>query len=127
MCHLILMMPLFGLGLFYILPLAWALPLYGALLVVSGLLYFLIYRAHRLPVACGAESMVGKRAQVLESFQGRGIVRYQNILWKARSREPLEAGKRVTIKEVKGMTLLVQRGAHLDAERKPKPTAACHR
>ncbi|MFQ6671773.1 MAG: NfeD family protein [Candidatus Tectimicrobiota bacterium] len=109
MCHLILMLPLLGLGLFYILPLAWALPLYGAVLLVSAILYGLIFQAYRRPVACGWEAMVGKEAEAAESFQDRGRVRYHNVLWKARSPEPLATGERATIVGVQGMTLLVQR------------------
>lgn len=126
MCHLILLMPLLGLGLFYVLPLSWALPLYGGVLLVSGLLYGLIYKVHRRPVACGRESMVGRRAEAVEGFQGRGRVRYQNVLWKARCRERLEPREQVTIREVQGMTLLVQKSAPADAETKLGPTAPCH-
>ena len=109
MCHLILMMPLLGIGLFYVLPLAWAAPLYGAVLMVSAVLYGLIYRAHRQPVASGKESMLGREVVATESFQVQGRVRYQNVLWKARSPEPLASGDRATIVGMHGMTLLVQR------------------
>lgn len=109
MCHLILMMPLLGIGLFYVLPLAWALPLYGFVLVVSAILYGLIYRTHRQPVASGKESMLGREVLAAESFEVQGQVRYQSVLWKARSTEPLAAGDRATIMGMHGMTLLVQR------------------
>ncbi len=109
MCHLILMMPLLGIGLFYVMPMAWAAPLYGAVLMVSATLYGLIYRAHRQPVASGKESMLGREIVATESFQVQGRVRYQNVLWKARSPEPLAEGDHATIVGMHGMTLLVQR------------------
>ncbi|MDV2503489.1 MAG: NfeD family protein [bacterium] len=109
MCHLILMMPLLGIGLFYVLPMAWALPLYGVVLVVSAILYGLIYRAHRQPVASGKESMLGREVVAVGGFEIQGWVRYQNVLWKVRSQEPLAAGDRATIVGMHGMTLLVQR------------------
>ena len=108
MCHLILMMPLLGIGLFYVLPMAWALPLYVVVLVVSATLYGLIYRTHRQPVTTGKESMLGREVKAAESFQVQGRVRYQNVLWKARSQEPLAEGDRATIVGMHGMTLLVQ-------------------
>ena len=108
MCHLILMMPLLGIGLFYVLPMAWALPLYGVVLVVSATLYGLIYRTHRQPVTTGKESMLGREVKAAESFQVQGRVRYQSVLWKARSTEPLAEGDHATIVGMHGMTLLVQ-------------------
>lgn len=126
MCHLILLMPLLGLGLFYVLPLSWALPIYGSLLVISGALYLLIYRAYSQPVACGKESMVGRQAEVVESFQGQGRIRYQNVLWKARCRQQLVSGERVTIKEVRGMTMLVEKASADGLGGSIAPKAACH-
>ena len=111
MCHLILALPLLGLGLFYVLPLAWAGPLYGAVLLVSAVFYVPIYRAHRQPVACGWEAMVGKLAEAVDGFPGLGRVKYHNVFWKARSKEPLAAGERAKIVGLQGMTLLVQRTA----------------
>jgi membrane-bound serine protease (ClpP class) len=119
-------MPLLGLGLFYVLPLGWALPLYGSVLLLSGALYLLIYRAHSQPVACGKESMVGRQAEVVESFQGQGRIRYQNVLWKARCPERLVSGERVTIKEVRGMTILVEKEAPAGLGATTAPKAACH-
>ena len=130
MCHLILMMPLVGIGLFYVLPLAWAAPLYGVVLVVSTVLYGLIYHAHRRPVASGKESMLGREIVVAESFQDQGRVRYQNVLWKARSPEPLAEGDHATIVGMHGMTLLVQRARSGKSEVKScgcKTTCSCQK
>jgi membrane-bound ClpP family serine protease len=113
------MMPLLGIGLFYVLPLAWALPLYGAVLLLSGTLYGLIYRAHRQPVASGKESMLGREVEAVESFEVQGQVRYKGVFWKARSTEPLAEEDRATIVGMHGMTLLVQRARSSELEIKP--------
>ncbi|HEY5720143.1 MAG TPA: NfeD family protein, partial [Gammaproteobacteria bacterium] len=64
-------------------------------------------RARRTPVGTGAEQMLGERAEVIESFTGRGRVKIFGEEWAAESSVPLAAGQRVRIRRVEGLVLHV--------------------
>lgn len=107
-CHLLLGVPLFGVAVFFFLPLPVALPLYFVASALSAFVWFKVYRAMQTPVAVGQEAMVGQLAEV-ESWRGpRGQVRFQGQLWTARSDRPLPPGTRVYIEAVEGLTLWVR-------------------
>ncbi len=82
MCHIFLLLPLFGLPLFLILPWEEALPLYVGVGVLSAAFYSLLWRAMRRPASTGIEGMMGGvgtvfrcRSGVSQCFQtdeGRG-------------------------------------------------------
>lgn len=64
MCHIILLLPIISLVLFWILPLAYALPLYLVVLVASILVYFAMMKAMKRPVTTGKEGLIGEIAEV---------------------------------------------------------------
>lgn len=109
MCHLILLLPVFGLGLFVVLPLEVALPLYGVLVGVSTLLYFVVWRTLRLPIQTGTEGMIGKEAKVIQELSPQGVIRHRNELWSARGVEPIAKGEKVIILAVNGLVATVSR------------------
>lgn len=109
MCHLILLLPLFGLGLFTVLPFDAALPLYGIVLAISAFLYLVIGRTLRLPVQTGPEGMVGSEAEVVQKLNPRGVIRHRNELWSAQSVEPIKKGEKVIILAVNGLLATVSR------------------
>ena len=59
MCHLILLMPVLGLPLFWLLPLGYALPSYVVIALISAFLYWLIRGAMRKPPQDGFQSLIG--------------------------------------------------------------------
>jgi len=65
-------------------------------------------RIHRRPVVSGREEMVGLRAEVLEDFSGRGLVRAHGEVWQALADTPLRGGQKVTITGVDGLTVRVE-------------------
>ena len=89
-----------------------ALPIIGAIATVGGLIIvgtvYIAARAVRRPVVTGVQGMVGDSVEVVESFKGRGRVRYRGELWNARSDAELSAGQTVRIVKVEGLTLWVQ-------------------
>jgi len=116
-CHLLLIMPVAGLGLFAVLPLSIALPAYLALTAISLLVYWSIMRAIRRPITTGPEGMIGARAEAVTDLSPTGRVRYRGELWQAvaSSRgsargagQHVPAGSRVTIMSVDGMHVQVQ-------------------
>ncbi len=88
------------------------LPVIGAIATVGGLaiiaMAWVAGRSLRRPVVTGVQAMVGERAEVLETFSGKGRIRYGGELWNARSASPLQAGQRVRITQVDGLTLWVE-------------------
>ncbi|MFQ5855043.1 MAG: NfeD family protein [Anaerolineae bacterium] len=107
-CHLLLVMPVAGLGLFAVLPLSIALPAYLVLSAVSLLVYWSTFQAMNRPVTTGPESMIGARAAAVTDLSPTGLVRYRGELWQAVAGEPIPAGSRVTIVSVDGMRVQVR-------------------
>ena len=109
MCHLVLLMPIFGLILFWLLPMSEALPIYLVILVVSGALYFVLMRALHRPVATGDEGLLGKSVSVVDMHGHDGQVRINGTTWHAVSDDDLENGDRARVVSVDGLTLTVKR------------------
>ena len=65
-------------------------------------------RAQRRRVQTGAPGMVGERGVVVERLAPAGRVRIGDVLWNARSAEPVEVGTQVEITGVDGLTLDVR-------------------
>ncbi len=114
MCHLLLFMPVIGLPLFWLVPLNFAIPIYIAIVLVSGLLYWLIMRSMRSIPVSGAESLLGSEAEVVSRSSAGHIAQYlvrsQGELWSARSAYSLQAGETVRVAAVNGASLVVERG-----------------
>jgi membrane-bound serine protease (ClpP class) len=110
MGHLILSLPIIGLGVFWIFPFAVALPIYLAILVVSGILYYVALRAMHRSVQTGAEGMAHKIGEVVDAQSGHGRVEVEGEVWNAISTEPLRLGQEVEIVGVVDrLTLRVQK------------------
>jgi membrane-bound serine protease (ClpP class) len=79
----------------------------GGLLVVAGRK---VLEARRRPVATGEEALIGTIGRVRTPLDPVGQVFVQGALWRARSSDaeaPIEAGYRVRIEAVDGLTLTV--------------------
>jgi membrane-bound serine protease (ClpP class) len=87
-------------------PLIAAVATVGALMI--ALIVFVSTRAMRSPVVTGVQGMIGKSAEVLNDFSGRGRVRYGGELWNAHSERALHAGELARIVRVEGLTLWVE-------------------
>lgn len=74
----------------------------GGLLDVGESLAFLKW-SRRRKAAVGVEALVGQAAVVVTPTQ----VRVAGELWEARGAEPLQVGGRVVVREVDGLTLVV--------------------
>jgi membrane-bound serine protease (ClpP class) len=88
------------------------LPVVGGIATVGGLVIvtmaWLANRSLRRPVVTGVQAMIGERAQVFESFNDRGRIRYGGEIWNARSATALQIGQVVRITRVEGLTLWVE-------------------
>lgn len=78
---------------------------------ISGTVLLGVIRSHRLPVTTGKEAMIGQIATVTESLTPTGRVMLQGEDWAAKNflapGEQIEAGQRVRVMAVKGLTLYV--------------------
>lgn len=117
-CHLVFLMPVLGLAVFWIFPWPLASVLYLALLGLSSVFYVASYRAMRLPVTTGAEGMIGVRGRVVGDIRSRGTVRVFNELWTAEASEPIPAETPVRVIGVKGLVLRVAVDAALGEARR---------
>ncbi|MGA7801773.1 MAG: NfeD family protein [Gammaproteobacteria bacterium] len=120
MCHVILLMPLLALPLFWLLPLSVAAPTYGVVAGLSAWLYYYVLKAMRRPVTIGREHLLGAIGEVV-AVQGQGHFRVhvESEFWSAESRDPLEVGERVEISGIEGVVLKVRRVAQASARRQP--------
>ena len=109
---LFMLLPVVALPVLWLLPLRWAIPIYVFSILLPGLMFWLIRRTMRRPVVTGAESLIGKDAEVISrSRPDYGVpylVRVENVLWSARSHDDLQPGEMVIIVAVEGNKLIVE-------------------
>jgi membrane-bound serine protease (ClpP class) len=90
-----------------------ALPIILALTAVSaGVLIVvlnLLLRARRQPVVSGSSTLVGETAEVVDSGNEAVLVRLHGETWRVNCPGSLEVGDRVTIKNVSGLILDVEK------------------
>jgi membrane protein implicated in regulation of membrane protease activity len=126
MCHIILALPVLGLALFYFLPFWTALPLYGAVLAVSLLIYFKIASAMMAKVRTGLEDLIGAEAVVIEDISPEGKVEFYDEIWNATAAgRDIRRGAKVRISGARGLTLVVE---DVDGKRVagPQRESLCH-
>ena len=108
MCHLILLLPIFGLPLFWIWPLELALPSYLLVLLLSGWVYYYAIAAMRRQVAVGPETLLYSAGEVV-SRDAEGLqVRVQSVLWSAHGDEALKTGDAIEVVGIEGLRLRVR-------------------
>jgi membrane protein implicated in regulation of membrane protease activity len=113
MWHVIIMLPILGIIVFFLLRPGIAVPVYLVILLASGLAYWSLVRAMRRRPRTGREALMGASARVVSRVQpgsnARYLVRTQGELWGADSPDILEAGELVTVTGIDGLKLRVQR------------------
>lgn len=118
MCHLILVMPIVALPVLWLLPLGEGLPLYMAVLLVTGAVYWLAIRAMRAPVVSGKQTVLRRVGRVRSADGHRGSVWVASELWSAESRDtPLAVGDAVEVVGIDGLRLIVRKINAVDSDR----------
>ncbi|MCG8546436.1 MAG: nodulation protein NfeD [Alphaproteobacteria bacterium] len=86
--------------------------LIGSVALVSASLMLvvlmLLMRSRRRAVVSGPEHMVGAHGEVIDWTGHEGRVRTQGEIWKARSNDALETGRRVRVAGIDDLTLVVE-------------------
>jgi len=112
MCHILLLMPLLGLPVFWLIPLRQALPVYTVIVLICGLLYWLIWKSMRISTKIGPESVIGTEAEVVSKLSSghlaQYLVRARGELWSARCVDTLQSGERVNVADLNGINLIVK-------------------
>ena len=111
MCHLLLLSPVFGLLIFWFLPLWIAVPVYGVIVLLSILLYAATVRMMRLPQITGVHSLVQRPGIVIDVGGRSPRVRVGDEIWQALSTDRLQVGDRVSVVKQDGLILEVERAA----------------
>ncbi len=113
MCHLILLMPVIVLPIFWLMPLNFAVPIYIVIASASGSFYWLITKSMRKCPETGAESLIGTKAEVVSRLgsvdHAQYLVRSRGELWSASSPDTLHPGETVSIAAMEGITLIIKR------------------
>ena len=113
MHHLILLLPLIGIVVFWLLPPSSAIPVYLAILLASAGMYWAILRAIKRTPTTGAMGLKGTSGRVVSrlkpSEESQYLVEADGELWSANSADILQPGDEVRIVDVKGIRLEVSR------------------
>jgi len=109
MCHIVLLLPVFGLVIFLVWPLVIAGPVYAIVLLLSGWMYYFFYRQMHRPVISGMEALQDRIGEVVEVDGDELRVRLEGEIWDARSSDRLQPGDRIRVTELEGMRLIVMK------------------
>ncbi len=90
-----------------------SLSLIFSMALAGGLLVFAILavavKARRAPVVTGREEMIGGIGEARTDIADTGSVWVHSELWNARAASPLQAGDKVRVMDMDGLTLVVER------------------
>lgn len=119
----IMMLPLIGLGLFYIWPLSAALPTYLVLVAFSAFFHVLMMKGRRRSMTTGPEALLGRPVVVLSWKDRSGQVWVHGEIWEARTQDETSVKKDdvLYVVEVQGLMLIVasRSGDRLNVDSSP--------
>lgn len=110
MCHLILLLPVVALPLFWMLPLTIAGPVYIACVAVATIVYYYAWETGHRPVRIGQERLLHSQGTVVAIAPALRI-KVNSDVWLARSEDTLAVGEAVHVDGRNGLTLLVSKVA----------------
>jgi membrane-bound serine protease (ClpP class) len=94
----------------FVLPPGWGIALVVVAMVIEvAEVGFWIRFLRRYRVRTGIEALVGTSAEVIETCDPRGRVRFRGEIWHAQCASRAEVGDRVVVNGVHGLTLDVDR------------------
>lgn len=111
MYHLVLIMPVLGLVVFWIWPLYVALPVYLVILTLSAMVYFALLKAMRLPIKTGLQGLMDEIGEITDIKDHKGHIDVHGEIWEAESIGNLKKGDMAKVTGVNGLTLQVQKQA----------------
>jgi membrane protein implicated in regulation of membrane protease activity len=109
MCHILLLLPVFALPLFWVLPREEALIVYAVVCFFSAAFYWLVWQTMHRPAATGIEGMIGGIGTIFRCGEGQTKVLYRGEIWDAVCNDGISLGERVEIIGFDRMKLVVRR------------------
>jgi len=110
---LVMLLPVIGLPIFWILPFADALPIYLFLAFLFAGMMWVMHRTMKYPRLTGADPLIGKTAEVVSrtslGYVPPYMIRILGELWSSDSEDSLQPGDEVRIVSVQGNRVLVKR------------------
>jgi len=109
MCHLLLLLPVLALPVFWVLPLGIALPLYAAAAGIALAVYALALKAWRTPVVNGTQVLLGATRRVVRVGKRETTLWVGSELWSADvDGVPLALGDEAVVVAVDRLRLTVR-------------------
>jgi membrane protein implicated in regulation of membrane protease activity len=110
MCHLILLLPIVALPVFWMLPPTLSVPIYSVVVLVSGWVYWYAVKAMRLPLV-SEDVQLTRAVGTVVGRQSHRLWRIEILgeCWLADSPERLQEGDQVKITGRDGLTLHVRK------------------
>ena len=110
---LVMLSPVIGLPIFWILPFGDAFPIYLALVSLFAGLMWVMHSTMKSPPLTGAGPLLGKTAEVVSrttlGYVPPYMIRILGELWSADSEDSLQPGETVRIVSVQGNSVHVKR------------------
>lgn len=127
---ILLLLPLLGIVVFWLLPLPLAIPIYLVILLASGLMYWTIVRAMKKRSKNGVEALIGAEARVVSKLGPHGEAQYRvkvrGELWSANSRDDLKPDATAKVLSVNGFTLVVGKNTAEQSSSRARPLEQHH-
>lgn len=113
MCHLLLLLPVLALPVFWLWPPAIAGPLYAALAVASVFVYVLVWKAWKTPPENGLHRLLGTSGRVVRVNPRNVTLQLGGELWTAEVQGArLALGERATVVAIHGLRLTARSTIH---------------
>lgn len=113
MCHLLLLLPVLTLPVFWVWPLSVAGPLYAVVVAVSVFFYLYVWKAWRTPPANGLQNLIGETGRVVRVGPRNVTLQLGGELWTAEIEgAPLALGQRATVVAIRGLRLTARPAVH---------------
>lgn len=80
-----------------------------AFIIAFGVFIVLVRRSVRKPPAVGKEALIGQVGVAVTGIAPKGLIKLGGELWTATSKQYIKEGELVTVKGIKGITLVVRK------------------
>ena len=107
MCHLVLLLPILALPIFWLLPLPLAIAIYAVIAGLSAWLYYIVVKMMQRTPHIAPELLLGARGEVIHADGSHGLARIGNELWRVDSDHDLQDKDIVRVIARHGLVLRV--------------------
>lgn len=109
MCHLLFLLPLIALALFFFLSPGQAVFVFLPLFLIFFSLAWVMWKGFKRPVSTGIEGLLGNGAQVVSKTNYGAKVSLKGELWDVVCGDELSVGEPVRVTGFERMTLIVRK------------------